>query len=211
MHKYSNFNFYFQFFHSKNDSFALLSLSKSTLETYSTGVSMTHPDNSDIFMRLPDNEALYSSLIETTYNKAIIKVEHVKNEQDLLTWILITGGHFTPQRNWEVFLSDNNLLKKWISGQLNVRVGNHYKERSKEFGQRESFNQKNITLDTRNEIWSFPDYYNGLSTERYGEYVYFHYENKVKLLKVENIPFFENEPWLCEMNQVINSFPKLMY
>lgn len=211
MHKYSNFNFYFQFFHSKTDSFALLSLSKSTLETYSTGVSMTHPDNSDIFMRSPDNEAIYASLIETTYNKAIVKVDHVKNQQDLFTWILIKGGHFEPKTDWEIFLSDNNLLEKWISGHLNVLVGNHYKERSKEFGKRESFNQKNMTLDARDTIWSFPDYYKGLSTERYGEHVYFHYENKTKLLKVENVPVLDNQPWLFEMNQVINSFPKLAY
>lgn len=209
MNKYQNFNFYFQLFHSKSDSFALVSLSKETLILHSKALSIINNDYPDVLVSHPDNQEMYRYFLDVLEEGVVIKIDHVENISDIKTWLSIKSGAFVPENEWQYFLHENYLLDKWISGELSGMIGTYYKERSKSFGERESFREQIIKFESRNEIWSFEKYFNGILNEKYGEHVNYHYQHEIKLTRIQKTLL--NKEWLHKMKDVRNSFEKMVF
>lgn len=140
------------------------------------------------------NDCIYNSLSSLQKNGTAIKVEYVKHEHEIDFWLVINSAYFEPKKECETFLYENNLMKKWIAGDLKGLLHEDYYETSKDFGQRTKVVDYEIMFDTYEKIWSFSNLFYGVKNEIHGEFAKFYYNQNINLLSVTDVK--ENKTYI---------------
>lgn len=181
--------YFYVIFNNPTKPYALISLSKEhLLNACRKGDILLIKDS---FLK---NDCIYNSLCNLQKENHVIKAEYVKHENEIDFWLAINGSDFQPEKECEKFLHENNLMKKWIAGDLKGLLHEDYYETSKNFGQRSRVNDYEIVFDTYEKIWSFSNLFYGVKNERYGEFSKFYYNQHINLLSVTDIK--ENKTYI---------------
>lgn len=197
---YKKFVFHYFFVSDKNDNFAIVSTSTEKLLSYQKNLLDSSIKFSETEIFYSNNHKAIKEFINPD-NKGffIMKINNVKNEEQLRKVLEIKSNVFEPKTEMEKFLSDNNLLKLWIDGLLIGLAANIYYERSKSFGIRNKYSEKKITFDCFNLIWSLEKEFNGYSNERDGEFAKFYYRTEYRLISLAGKKC--NEDWLKKIKK----------
>lgn len=197
---YKKFVFHYFFVSDKNDNFAIVSTSTEKLLSYQKNLLDSSIKFSETEIFYSNNHKAIKEFINPDNKELfIMKINNVKNEEQLRKVLEIKSNVFEPKTEMEKFLSDNNLLKLWIDGLLIGLAANIYYERSKSFGIRNKYSEKKITFDCFHLIWSLEKEFNGYSNERDGEFAKFHYRNEYRLISLAGKKC--NEGWLKKIKE----------
>lgn len=172
---------------SSESTFALISLSKESILFY---LFENKLKNIEVELKKEIN-FLISPILK---NKSeLIKIDYIRNKKDLDLWITIQNGTFIPYNDFTRFLCNHNLLKKWLSGKLKGVVAYNYRETSKAFGVRGKHSEDKVNFNDDESIWKIEKYFDGIVTERDGDYSKFYYKQEMKLIELNGISC--NEDW----------------
>lgn len=197
---YKKFIFHYFFVSDKNNNFAIISTSPEKLLSYQKNLLDSSIKFSDTEIFYSNNHKAIKEFINPDNKEFfIMKINNVKNEDQLRKVLEIKSNVFEPETEMEKFLSDNNLLTSWVDGLLIGIAANIYYERSKSFGIRNKYSEKTIAFDDFNSIWNLEKEFNGYSAERDGEFAKFYYRAEYRLIILANKKC--NEDWLKKIKK----------
>lgn len=105
-------------------------------------------------------------------------INNINSEHDFKNYVSVLSKNYNGNEDWIKYLNSNNLGKKWINGQLSVKVNSLYEEYSKDLGSKKKESILKIDLNDYEKIWNFEDYFKGSESFTNGEYARYWYSIK---------------------------------